>query len=618
MVEAVERVTPDRPGPSDVTLPDGLRVVVDRHVVALDGGRVLLGGAPPRMLRLTPAGRALLADGGFAVTDPTSRALARRLLDSGVVHPVPDADGPGPEQVTVVVPVKDRTGAVARLLAALPTDLGGVIVVDDGSADPDALRAVAGKVGARVLRHAHPRGPAAARNAGLAEATTPLVAFLDSDVLPTPGWLEPLLAHLADPAVGLVAPRIVALPPVRGWLGRYEAVRSSLDLGPDPAVVVPRTRVAYVPSAAMLVRRAAVGAGFDDDMHVAEDVDLVLRLHAAGWRLRYEPTSRVAHDHRTGLRAWWLRKAYYGTGAAPLALRHRGAVPPMVLSPWAAAVAGALLARRPLVAAGVAAWAVQRLVPQLPELSRPWSAAARIVGLGAVGAVAQTADAVNRHYWPLSALACAVSARGPPDGRGRRARRRGGRLGAPPRPRPVGAAGAARPRRGAPARRPRLRCRALVGRAAESHAGAVASDRPPVCAAGSRASAPRREGVDDDRTGRAGQGHRGARRRRPAPPGPAARRHERGPRLAGPRRRLSTAPRPAARRERTGRLLTRTYPPRVLHRTGELEPMRYSVLAADSARLTRNCGAISRCVPSVLRDVPSAGAGGTRSCCRGR
>src|SRR5215207_6509913 len=411
MVEAVERVTPDRSGPSDVTLPEGLRVVVDRHVVALDGGRVLLGGAPPRMLRLTPAGRALLVGGGFAVADPTSRALARRLLDGGIVHPVPEANGPGPEHVTVVVPVKDRTGAVARLLSALPTDLGGVIVVDDGSADPDALRAVAGKAGARVLRHARPRGPAAARNAGLAEATTPLVAFLDSDVLPTPGWLEPLLAHLADPAVGLVAPRIVALPPVRGWLGRYEAVRSSLDLGPDPAVVVPRTRVAYVPSAAMLVRRAAAGAGFDDDMHVAEDVDLVLRLHATGWRLRYEPTSRVAHDHRTGLRAWWLRKAYYGTGAAPLALRHRGAVPPMVLSPWAAAVAGALLARRPLVAAGVAAWAVQRLVPQLPELSRPWSAAARIVGLGVVGAVAQTADAVDRHYWPLAALACAVSAR---------------------------------------------------------------------------------------------------------------------------------------------------------------------------------------------------------------
>ena len=151
-----------------------------------------------------------------------------------------------------------------------------------------------------MLRHPTARGPAAARNAGLAAATTPLVAFLDSDVVPEPGWLAPLLARLADPAVGLVAPRIVALPPITGWLGRYEAVRSSLDLGPDPALVVPRSRVAYVPSAAMLVRRAAVGAGFDAGMHVAEDVDLVLRLHAAGWRLRYEPAAprrpRPPHD----------------------------------------------------------------------------------------------------------------------------------------------------------------------------------------------------------------------------------------------------------------------------------------------------------------------------------
>ena len=95
MVEAAEHVTTGA-GPVDVALPDGLRVVVDRYVVALDGGRVLLGGAPPRMLRLTPAGCALLAGGGFTVTDGTSRALARRLLDMGVVHPVADGGGPGP------------------------------------------------------------------------------------------------------------------------------------------------------------------------------------------------------------------------------------------------------------------------------------------------------------------------------------------------------------------------------------------------------------------------------------------------------------------------------------------------------------------------------------------
>lgn len=404
----------DPDGPADTVLPTGLRVALDRRTRGVDDGAVLLGGAPPRMLTLAPAARALLADGGaFAVTGPTARALARRLLDVGIAHPVDAPPGavPPASDVTVVVPVKDRTDGLARLLAVLPEKLGGVVVVDDGSADPAAIRAAAGD--ARVLRHPVARGPAAARNAGLAVADTPLVVFLDSDVVPEPGWLAPLLAVFADPAVGLAAPRITALPPVTGWLGRYEAVHSSLDLGPDPALVVPRSRVAYVPSAALLVRRDAVGGGFDEEMHVAEDVDLVLRMHAAGWRLRYVPGSRVAHDHRTRVRAWWLRKRDYGTGAAPLALRHKGSVPPMVLSPTSAAVAVLLLLARPwaaVAAVGVGAVAVERLAPRL-GVRRPRTTAARLVGLGAVGAVSQTADAVTRHYWPLSLAACLVSRR---------------------------------------------------------------------------------------------------------------------------------------------------------------------------------------------------------------
>ena len=474
-------------GPDRTTVAHGTTVVLERRARVLDDGAVLLGGSPPRMLYLSPAAADRLVEGRLTVTDATSAALARRLLDAGIAHPVaePTATVPPPSDVTVVVPVKDRTDGLARLLAALIVDggkgvppaqgpqpsrgrtglgedavdgdaaadpssrgpgaaggraaggagppggasgaaggargaAGGssaglrVIVVDDGSAGPAAVRAVAERAGAAVLRHPTPRGPAAARNAGLAAARTPLVAFLDSDVVPEPGWLEPLLARLADPAVGLVAPRIVALPPVTGWLGRYEAVRSSLDLGPDPALVVPRSRVAYVPSAALLVRREAVGPGFDEDMHVAEDVDLVLRLHAAGWRLRYEPTARVAHDHRTSLRAWWLRKAFYGTGAAPLALRHRGAVPPMVLSPWAALTSALLLARRPGAAAAVSAVAAYRLSTKLGRLRHPRSTAARLIALGAVGAAAQTADAVTRHYWPLAVVAalCSRRARG--------------------------------------------------------------------------------------------------------------------------------------------------------------------------------------------------------------
>jgi mycofactocin glycosyltransferase len=395
-------------------LPDGMRIELDRHAIVVDDGTVLFGGAPPRMLRLSESAAARLRDGALEVCDPTSAKLARTLLDAGIAHPVaePPAAVPPASDVTVVVPVKDRVDGLARLLAALPADLGATIVVDDGSEDAASIRAVTERAGAVLLRHQEARGPAAARNAGLAAARTPLVAFLDSDVVPRPGWLDPLLARFADPAVALAAPRIVALAG-HGWLGGYESVRSSLDLGGEPALVVPKSRVAYVPSAAMVVRRDAVGAGFDERMHVAEDVDLVLRLQEAGWRLRYEPASRVAHDHRTGLRAWWLRKAYYGTGAAPLSLRHPGSVPPMVLNTWSAAVTVLLLRGRPwsvLAALAVAAGAAEQLARKLP-VRQPRRVAAKLIGLGAVGTVQQTADAVTRHYWPLSLVAALVSRR---------------------------------------------------------------------------------------------------------------------------------------------------------------------------------------------------------------
>jgi hypothetical protein len=149
-------------------------------------------------------------------------------------------------------------------------------------------------------------------------------------------------------------------------------------------------------------------------MHVAEDVDLVLRLHAAGWRLRYEPSSEVAHEHRSDPRAWWLRKAYYGTGAAPLALRHPGSVPPMVLSPWSAVVCALLLLQRRWAYAGAAAVtavATERLSRKLSRLRDPRMSAARLTGLGLAGAVLQLASGLTRHFWPVAALAVPFSTR---------------------------------------------------------------------------------------------------------------------------------------------------------------------------------------------------------------
>ena len=401
-------------------LPPGFQVRLGSGTYARDGGRTLVGGSGA-VLRLRPKARAMLRDGTLTAEDADSSTVARLLLDRGLADPVFRSTVPdeGVTDVTVVVPVKDRPRQLARLLAALPPGMP-VVVVDDGSVDHRTTRAVAGEFGARVLRHPVSRGPAAARNTGLARVRTDLVAFLDSDVLPQPGWLGLLRRHLDDPAVGIVGPRVLgSVPrPDDGWLCRYEAARSSLDLGPSPGPVQPLGRVAYLPSAALLVRRSALRVGgtdgFDEDMPVAEDVDLVWRVRAAGWRVRYEPESVVRHDHRTTLGPWLRRKAYYGTGAALLADRHGSDVAPLVLNAWTAALAASVLAQRRWsipAAALVCAAETASVSRKLSSGEQRVRTAASLTALGAVSSLQQAASALTRHYWPLALLAATRSRR---------------------------------------------------------------------------------------------------------------------------------------------------------------------------------------------------------------
>ncbi|MER6333748.1 glycosyltransferase family 2 protein [Streptomyces sp. NPDC001034] len=92
---------------------------------------------------------------------------------------------------------------------------------------------------------------------------------------------------------------------------------------------MPVSMLGHVPSATIVVHRSAVGAGFAPGLRVGEDVDLCMRLHEAGWRLRSVPDVRVGHRHRTDLRGRLTQRAGYGTGAADMALRHPGRVPPL-------------------------------------------------------------------------------------------------------------------------------------------------------------------------------------------------------------------------------------------------------------------------------------------------
>jgi mycofactocin system glycosyltransferase len=349
-------------------------------------GTAVLAGSPLRLFRLTAAGRAVAEriEQGDEV-DPSG--LLDRLLDAGAIHP-DHARGqtPGVIAVAVVTPRLRRAGD--GWFDAAPVD--DRITVDDGSVPPLAGATVRLEVNA---------GPAAARNAGRAAATTELIAFVDDDVDAPDGWLDPLLAHFDDPLVGLVAPRVAG---ERG---------SPLDLGAEPARVRAGTRVSYVPGAAIVVRATAFDAigGFDPTLRVGEDVDLVWRLDEAGWRCRYEPASVVWHRPRPTGPARLRQHAFYGTSAAALALRHPRGLAPVRTNGWTAFVWIAAVLGHPLVAVGVAIGSAAALPPRLPAV--PARDAFVLALRGHLAGGSQFAEAARRVWWPGLAAAAIVSRR---------------------------------------------------------------------------------------------------------------------------------------------------------------------------------------------------------------
>ncbi|HJR89645.1 MAG TPA: mycofactocin biosynthesis glycosyltransferase MftF, partial [Aeromicrobium sp.] len=306
-----------------------------------------------------------------------------------------------------------RPDQLDRALAALrPLHC---VVVDDASLEPEAVAEVAGRHHADLIPFRDNVGPAAARNTGLATVATPYVAFVDSDVEVTAANLLKLARHFADPAVSLVGPRVagIARSTRPRWFERYDAAASSLTLGTTPCNVRPAAAVAWLPSACLVARTKSVGSGFDPDLRVGEDVDLVWRLVEAGHRVRYDPTIEAHHDARPTMRGWLGRKFLYGTGGATLAARHGNKLAPAVLTPTYAVAAATLLLRSrwsvPVTTAAVA-FGARSIRTSLPESPGRDAIAVRLAVRGLVWAVRQETALLLRHWWP-AALTGALTSR---------------------------------------------------------------------------------------------------------------------------------------------------------------------------------------------------------------
>ena len=390
------------------------RFIVDPSWRRPARGKTVFAGSPIKLFSLSDEGKAIVEaiEHGQLLPDGHD-SLTSRLLDAGAIHPLVmpgDACTFNVLDVTVVIPALVRHENDSRLLQQLVEScsfMAAVIVVDDCS--PVLLPPLPS---ARVIRADLAGGPGAARNIGLQLVATPLVAFIDLDVSITPETVNEMLAYFNAQRVGLVAPRVCSKPGA-DIIAQYETARSPLDLGTVEARVRSGTRVSYVPSAMWLCRTSALREihGFDASLNVGEDVDAVWRLDKAGWQCRYQPNASCTHEPRKSLQNFVSQRISYGTSAATLAKKHRGALSPVRVSGFSAVIWTLIAAGFPGISALVGFGTVVALARKLRNTPDAPREALRLAGLGNLHAGRSIASAITRVWWPLAVLLALVSRR---------------------------------------------------------------------------------------------------------------------------------------------------------------------------------------------------------------
>jgi glycosyltransferase involved in cell wall biosynthesis len=215
----------------------------------------------------------------------------------------------GRPSLSVIVPTRDRPASLEACLAALDAQTIAksleVVVVDDGSSAADTIAHIVARHPNATLLRGSGAGPAAARNAGARKARGDTLCFTDDDCLPEPGWVEELLAGIADGADAVAGKTLN--PP-----GALADASELISQAPVAAGEL------FAPSNNLACRRGVFEAVPFNESYAraaAEDRDWCRRLAASGYVLRSRASARVLHRPQLTFSSFLRRQVRYGEGA---------------------------------------------------------------------------------------------------------------------------------------------------------------------------------------------------------------------------------------------------------------------------------------------------------------
>jgi cellulose synthase/poly-beta-1,6-N-acetylglucosamine synthase-like glycosyltransferase/peptidoglycan/xylan/chitin deacetylase (PgdA/CDA1 family) len=263
----------------------------------------------------------------------TLLVLARTILVVVLAHihrpPTPSPARPRPH-VSVLIPAFNEEKVIEKTVRSLlASDYDGpmeIVVVDDGSSDATA-DVVRGIGDPRVRLVLQPNaGKARALQNGADSTTSDILVFVDADTQFEKDAIRQLVDSFSDARIGAVSGH-ARVGNLKTFLARCQDLEYVSGFNLDRRAYAAWNCITVAPGAISAVRRAALVAagGFSTDT-LAEDTDLTLAIHKAGYRIEYQPRA-IAHTEAPETFAALARQRFrWAYGTMQCAWKHRDIV----------------------------------------------------------------------------------------------------------------------------------------------------------------------------------------------------------------------------------------------------------------------------------------------------
>ncbi|MGW6903799.1 bifunctional polysaccharide deacetylase/glycosyltransferase family 2 protein [Streptomyces sp. NPDC054940] len=233
------------------------------------------------------------------------------------------------EPVSVIVPAYNEKECIANTLKSLAqsTHPIEIIVVDDGSTDntSEIARDAAYELGmtnVRVIRQENAGKPAALNN-GVRSASHDIVVMMDGDTVFEPDTVRQLVQPFADPEVGAVAGN-AKVGNRNTIIGAWQHIEYVMGFNLDRRMYDLLRCMPTIPGAIGAFRREAVlqVGGMSEDT-LAEDTDITIAMHRAGWRVVYQEHARAWTEAPGSLKQLWSQRYRWSYGTMQALWKHR-------------------------------------------------------------------------------------------------------------------------------------------------------------------------------------------------------------------------------------------------------------------------------------------------------